>query len=312
MTAWMSVGYDAGLTAVGSLYAWGYNGFGTVGDTTTTSRSVPVSIGTYGASSGRRFTGLFASGPQSSSYGPGAGATTLYALDSARVAFTAPPRSSAGLSGGSVTLNAGVHAPGISVRFQWKKQTTVNGSPAWVSIEGATSTQYALPVVDASTIGTFALEAVTPAGSFLSPPATVSLLTTAPAFDLSVTPAPVNLSLGDTLNLSLTPSAGTGPLTYQWRLNGAPISGATSATYSLASAQGNASGRYTLTVTNGLGTATSNPITVQVGPVNTVTSGSFAAWGNNVWGQIGDGKGIGRTSMVVVSTFGKCAFLQFF
>src|SRR5439155_12584623 len=50
---------------------------------------------------------------------------------------------------------------------------------------------------------------------------------------------------------------GRSPLIYQWRLNGTPISGASSVSYSFASAQTNDTGAYTVVVTNSVGSVTS-------------------------------------------------------
>jgi alpha-tubulin suppressor-like RCC1 family protein len=302
----------AALTSDGQVYGWGYNLLGMVGDGTTATKTLPVLITSSGALAGRRITGFGYAGPgvnTSATAGLAGSQGTFYAMDAARVNFTAQPRSASAVEGSTLTLNAGVHAPGISVRYQWKKQTIVSGTLSWVSVPGEESTQFTIPSVTALTAGTFALEAVTPAGSVLSAPAVVGLLTALPAFDLAASPAPVNINLGGTLSLSMALTAGTAPMTYQWRKDGVPISGATQATYTLANAGATASGRYTLTATNGLGSATSAVIPVQVGPVNngTVGSGSLIAWGFNLHGQVGDGKGLGKTEFSAVDKSGVLA-----
>ena len=57
---------------------------------------------------------------------------------------------------------------------------------------------------------------------------------------------------------------------YQWNLNGTPISGATSATYVVANASSANAGNYTVTVTNGIGSVTSSVAAVEVG--STITT----------------------------------------
>ncbi len=87
------------------------------------------------------------------------------------------------------------------------------------------------------------------------------------AFTLTVTPAvlpptistqPISASIrqGENVTFSVT-AAGTAPLTYQWRKNGAAIVGATSATYTVGNAQPSSSGVYSVVVTNAAGTVTS-------------------------------------------------------
>jgi hypothetical protein len=52
---------------------------------------------------------------------------------------------------------------------------------------------------------------------------------------------------------------------YQWNLGGTPIFGATSPTYVVANASSANAGNYTVTVTNGAGSVTSNVAAVAVG-----------------------------------------------
>lgn len=63
--------------------------------------------------------------------------------------------------------------------------------------------------------------------------------------------------------LSATPG-GLFPLTYQWRLNGTPVAGATTASFQLRSPPASASGDYTLLVSNASGSAASNAIRLTV------------------------------------------------
>jgi glucose/arabinose dehydrogenase len=72
-------------------------------------------------------------------------------------------------------------------------------------------------------------------------------------------------------------ASGTQPLTYQWQRNGAPISGATAATYTLASASTADNGAiFRAVVTNSFGSATSNPAMLTVAsnraPTGIITS----------------------------------------
>ena len=80
-------------------------------------------------------------------------------------------------------------------------------------------------------------------------------------------PAGTILVAGDPLALSVTAS-GTAPLTYQWRLNGSSIVGATSASYAVASVAEVDEGNYTVTITNAFGSLTSATAFVGVDPIS--------------------------------------------
>ncbi len=69
--------------------------------------------------------------------------------------------------------------------------------------------------------------------------------------------------VGSTANFMVTAS-GTAPLSYQWRLNGAPITGATASNYALPNLQTNNAGTYSVVVTNSAGTATSSNASLTV------------------------------------------------
>src|SRR6204780_4457958 len=81
-------------------------------------------------------------------------------------------------------------------------------------------------------------------------------------------PGNQTVKVGQTGTFSVT-ATGTGPLTYQWYVNGVPISGATSSTYTTPpTAAGQSGSVYTVTVSNSVGSVTSGPATptVQVIP----------------------------------------------
>jgi len=67
----------------------------------------------------------------------------------------------------------------------------------------------------------------------------------------------IALPAGSSSMLQAVPSAGSSPITYQWRRNGVDIPGATSATYFLPDWQAEHEGGYSVVATNALGTATS-------------------------------------------------------
>lgn len=75
-------------------------------------------------------------------------------------------------------------------------------------------------------------------------------------------PAAQHLCTGSVLTLSVTASYAA---SYQWNLNSAAISGATSSTYTVPSAQSANAGNYSVTVTNGVGSVTSSLAAVTVG-----------------------------------------------
>ncbi len=95
-----------------------------------------------------------------------------------------------------------------------------------------------------------------------NPSVVVTTTTTISAPMISTQPAAQRGCSGGTLMLSVAASYAT---SYQWSFNGTPIPGATSATYSISNASSANAGNYTVAVTNGAGTATSNVATVDVG-----------------------------------------------
>lgn len=79
---------------------------------------------------------------------------------------------------------------------------------------------------------------------------------------VSMSPQPVPLAApGDTVQLSAY-AIGVPPLSYQWRLNGTPIAGATSVAYTLTNVSVSTIGNYDLVVSNPYGVTTSKPALV--------------------------------------------------
>ena len=76
-------------------------------------------------------------------------------------------------------------------------------------------------------------------------------------------PVSQTVSLGASVSFAVA-ATGTGPFTYQWNKDGAPISGANAATFSISSVLVSDAAAYTVTVSNPGGNATSQPATLTV------------------------------------------------
>jgi hypothetical protein len=93
-------------------------------------------------------------------------------------------------------------------------------------------------------------------------------------------------------------ATGTAPLSYQWTLNSANISGATDSTYSIASAQATDAGTYAVTVNNVAGSATSAnaTLTVILPPIiNVQPASQLASVSNSVTFTVGLSQGTSPT-----------------
>jgi hypothetical protein len=81
---------------------------------------------------------------------------------------------------------------------------------------------------------------------------------------ITTQPASQTVAVGQSVTFSVV-ATGTAPLSYQWRENGAPIPGATSASYTIANPTTGHSGRqYSVVVTNSVNSATSTNATLTV------------------------------------------------
>ena len=84
------------------------------------------------------------------------------------------------------------------------------------------------------------------------------------AASIAVQPYSMTVTAGQPVTFSVT-GAGSSTLSYQWQRNGADISGATSATYAIATTSTADNGAlFTETVSNSQGTVTSNPATLTI------------------------------------------------
>jgi Immunoglobulin domain len=155
--------------------------------------------------------------------------------------ITAHPASVTINAGGNATLS--VIATGTSLSYQWM-------NAAGAAIANATGASYTTGAA-----GTYRVVVHNDLGSVTSNPATVTVIT--PPV-ITTQPTSVTINQGQTTTLSVVAS-GAPPLSYQWRLNDAPITNANAAGYTTGVA-----GTYSVTVSNGAGPTTSINATVTV------------------------------------------------
>ncbi|MBI2512496.1 MAG: immunoglobulin domain-containing protein [Opitutae bacterium] len=195
------------------------------------------------------------------------GATLTVNAAASAPAITTQPSNQSVTAGGAVSFS--VAASGTApLSYQWRKDGT--------AISGATSSTYSIASAAASDAGTYSAVVTNSAGSATSNGATltVSATNTATAPSITTQPAAQTVTAGGAVSFSVAAS-GTAPLSYQWRKDGTAISGATSSTYSIASAAASDAGTYSAVVSNSAGSATSNGATLTVNAANTTTAPSI-------------------------------------
>jgi hypothetical protein len=144
-----------------------------------------------------------------------------------------------------------------------------NDSVTWTQLQN-TSNYTPTTTSNFAWLGSFGFNA---SSTPTTPPA---IVTVAP----SITAQPVSqtVTVGSSVTLSAAAS-GTPTPSYQWYKNGAAISGATGASYTIASTSLSAAATYTMVATNSVSSATSNGATLSVNAVSvTPPPTSSAGW----------------------------------
>lgn len=180
--------------------------------------------------------------------------TTIYVADSSNNSIRrGVPVTQAGLPVISVhplkqVVSAGqavsfrVVAAGTGITYTWLKNQ--------VPIPGATAATYTINSAQAADTAAYSVRVSGSGGSVDSAPGTLSVepLGTGPII-ITARPLSQNVNAGQSVSFTIT---ATGPaLTYQWLKNASVIAGATSATYTIPSAQTGDTATYTVRVTSG-------------------------------------------------------------
>ena len=164
----------------------------------------------------------------------------------------------------SYTALAAGSAP---LAYQWR----FNGA----GLPGATNATLLITNLQPSQAGAYSVWAYNPYGSVLSTSAVLTILM--PAF-IASQPLSVRTNAGSNVVFSVS-ATGTGALSYQWRLRGTNIPGATATSLLLTNVQLDQSGLYTVAVMDAISTTISQPaeLIVLVKPVPNVPPPHFVS-----------------------------------
>jgi hypothetical protein len=153
---------------------------------------------------------------------------------------------------GAKVVFTAVATGGPKPHYQW----FLNG----VTLSGGKSGTLTINKVKASDAGTYTVTATNSFGSATSNPAV--LMVNAPP-TIKTQPKSETVKAGATATFTVV-ATGTPTLTYQWAFNGTAIPGAMASTLTLTDVGAAAAGSYSVTVTNSIGSITSNAATLKV------------------------------------------------
>jgi hypothetical protein len=135
-------------------------------------------------------------------------------------------------------------------------------------ISGATTTILTISGATSADAATYSLVAINSIGSATSNAVTLTVTGGATAPTITTQPSASAVSVGSAASFMVVAS-GTSPFTYDWKKDGTSISGATNATYSIASAATRDAGSYTVVVSNSAGSVSSTAASLTVTATST-------------------------------------------
>jgi alpha-tubulin suppressor-like RCC1 family protein len=291
-----------------SIGAMGYNSYGELLDGTTTERTTPIYLSkpafltqpiTQSVASGASFTVTgTANGTGTLSYQWFKDGSAITGATTTTYSIASTTAASAGnyalvatnwLGSTTSTVAALTVISPVSITTQPTAQTVIVGNTAtfsvvatgsapltyqWskdgVAISGATAASYALAATTAANAGSYTVLITNSVGSVTSAPATLTVNPAGVAPSITTQPISQSVTAGKSVTLSVV-AAGTSPLTYQWRKDGAAITGATSASLTFSSAAASDTGSYSVVIANSLGSINSDVAVLTVNTPPTIT-----------------------------------------
>ncbi len=192
-------------------------------------------------------------------------------------AIVTQPQSQTVLPGQNVSLTVSVGGTS-PFGYQWFYNA---GTP----IPNATSDTLTLTNLQPMAAGTYAVVVTNFVGTAVSSNAVLLVDTNPVAPVFATQPASQVVQAGSVASFNAT-IKGTLPIFYQWSKNGVALPGATAVTLSLTNVQTGDAGNYFLTVSNGVGTATSSVVVLTVTAAIPVvnTAYNLAGFGQNTTG----------------------------
>ena len=148
-------------------------------------------------------------------------------------------------------LNLSVSTTGSVNYYQWVKDGA--------NINGAMSSSYSIPTTSTGSAGVYSVYVVSSACGNLTSNSVTITLTSAPAID--VQPTSTSACPNNPGVFATNPVGNAQDFTYQWYLNGSPISAATTNAYNITTATTANVGNYYCAVTNSCTTTTTNTVT---------------------------------------------------
>jgi hypothetical protein len=174
--------------------------------------------------------------------------------------ITSQPAAVTVTAGGTATFAVtATSSTGGSLTYQW----LLGG----VALSGQTSSTLTLTNVQAAQAGSYSVTVAAVGGtSVTSNAAALTVTAAAPTpTPVTITSQPASQSVNAGASVTFTVAAsGSGTLAYQWAKNGVAISGATAATYSITNVSTTDAGSFTVAVSNGSSSATSNAAVLTV------------------------------------------------
>jgi alpha-tubulin suppressor-like RCC1 family protein len=155
----------------------------------------------------------------------------------------------------------------VPLNYQWLFNDT--------NIDGATNSILTISAIQAANSGNYQVIVSNSAGAAASLPVPLNVIDGAP-FLLTISPTNSIGWLGNKFSLSAA-AGGSGPLQYQWRFNGADISGATNDTLAFGRLHLTNGGNYALVATNSFGAITSSVVKL--------TAQQVLVWGDNIYAE---------------------------